>query len=509
MKNLIESKISVQNLMKLLLNVAFSSSLAIQPALAQRTQQVSTKEEGQATFNTVVAEAAEIIEEMRIPGLAVGVIYGANSYSAGLGVTKVGTDEAVTPDTQFQIGSVTKTFLSTVAMQLSEQGKLDLNARVVDILPWWKVSDPDATSKARVVDLFHHRAGWYGDHGFLPVPPGGSISEKVMLQAAYVEQIYPFDQTWMYNNTSITFATHVVSHVGGKPVEKLIEENLFAPLGMDASSFNYDTTPPAENYAWGHPPIYGKGKIDDLTPYYIPMIRESAASGGIRSTATDMLKYARFQLDGKDASGKQLLPKKALDYAHAPAVEAETGDFTGLTWFVRDYDGVTSPSHGGNWPGTRSFLQLIPNHDFAVVVLVNSDRGVEAYKKVANAMVKAFTKIEGTSPVAAGVDSSVLDPFIGIFKGNAQNIEIRKEGDKYVFVQFSALTAGVDPAPATVANTAEGYLIITEGPNQGSLGELLKDPSGELNYVRFNHRIFIRGDGAVDEFDLSGTVFDK
>jgi CubicO group peptidase (beta-lactamase class C family) len=162
MKQIIEKR------MKLLFAVIISSLVAVQPAPAQQNQQFMTKEEGQAAFDAVVAEAAELIEEMHIPGLAVGVIYGDNSYSAGLGVTKVGTDEAVTPDTKFQIGSVTKTFLSTLAMQLSEQGKLDLNARVVDILPWWRVADPDATSKARVVDLFHHRAGWYGDHGFLP-----------------------------------------------------------------------------------------------------------------------------------------------------------------------------------------------------------------------------------------------------------------------------------------------------------------------------------------------------
>ncbi|MGW8324725.1 MAG: hypothetical protein ACWGNI_03405, partial [Desulfobacterales bacterium] len=54
-----------------------------------------TKEDGQAAFDAVVTEASDLIKKMHIPGLAVGVIYGANSYSAGLGVTKVGTDEAV------------------------------------------------------------------------------------------------------------------------------------------------------------------------------------------------------------------------------------------------------------------------------------------------------------------------------------------------------------------------------------------------------------------------------
>ena len=94
----------MKNLMNPLPALLVSSLLCVTPALAQ---QAMTQEEGQATFDAVVAEAAELIKEMRIPGLAVGVIHGPNSYSAGLGVTKVGTDDAVTPETQFQIGSVT------------------------------------------------------------------------------------------------------------------------------------------------------------------------------------------------------------------------------------------------------------------------------------------------------------------------------------------------------------------------------------------------------------------
>ena len=475
---------------------------------SQQFNMTMTKEDGQAAFDAVVAEAADLIEKLHIPGLAVGVIHGANSYSAGIGVTKAGTEEPVTADTAFQCCSVSKTFIATLAMQLSEQGDLDLNARLVDILPWFRVKDPEATSKARVVDMFHHHAGWSGDHGFYPVPPGGSITEKVMLQAAYLPQIYPFGRTWMYNNSSLCFAGHVLSHVGGKPIETLIEERLFAPLGMDATCYNYSTTPPVDKYGWGHPPIYDDDKISDLKPIFVPFPVSSGTSGGIRSTVRDMLKYARFQLDGKDSSGSPLLSKEALAFAHAPAVDAMTGDFTGLTWFVRDYDGVKSPHHGGTWVGTRSFLQLIPDHDFAVIVFVNSDRGVEAYTAVADAMIKAFTKIEPKYPVAAGVDPSVLDPFVGVFKGNSQNIEIRKEGDKYVFVQFSALTKGADPAPANLANTAEGWFIITEGPTKGELGELLEDPSGELNYLRFNHRIFVRSTGSVEDISLAGSVFE-
>ncbi len=448
---------------------------------------------GQETFDSVVGKAADLIAQLHIPGLSVGVIHGANSYAAGIGVTNVTTKEPVTADTVFHIASVTKTFTATLALMLSEQGDLDLNARIVDMLPWFKVNDPDATSRARVIDLFHHHTGWSGDHAFDPVPPGGSITEKCMLQARYLEQIVPFDQTWMYNNSNLAFAGHVLSVVGGKPFETLVEERFFSPLGMDATRFNYSLTPPDDNYAWGHPPIYADDKISELKPIYTPSPPTIGSAGAIESTVHDLLKWAQFQLDGKDSSGNTLLSKEALAFAHAPAVDAPTGEFTGLTWFVRKYGEITSAFHGGTFIGYRTFLQLIPDYNFAVVVLTNSDRGVEAYTAVADAMVSAFTKLELQTAVATGVDPSVLDPFVGVFKGTFQDFEIKTNGGRYQLVQNSKLTKpGVDPVPADLANTAAGWFIVTEGPNKGMLGELLEDPSGERNYLRFNHRIFIR-----------------
>jgi CubicO group peptidase (beta-lactamase class C family) len=451
------------------------------------------EKDGQAAFDAVVGEAADRIAQLHVPGLAVGVIHGANSYAAGIGVTNTSTPQPVTADTTFPICSITKTFTATLAMQLSEQGDLDLNDRIVDILPWFRVKDREATSRARVIDLFHHHTGWSGDHCFDPVPPGGSITEKCMLQARYLEQIVPFDQAWMYNNTNLAFAGHVLSVVGGKPYETLVEERILSPLGMDASCFNYSTSPPDDHFAWGHPPIYADDDIGELEPIFTPFPPTAGSAGGIQSTVHDMLKYARFQLDGKDSSGNTLLSDEALAFAHAPAVDAPTGGFTGLTWFVRNYGEVTSAFHGGTYIGYRTVLQLIPDHDFAVIVLTNGDRGVEAYTTVADAMVSAFTALEHQPAVATGVDPSVLDPFVGVFKGTFQEFEITTNGGRYQLAQTSKLTKpGADPAPADVANTAEGWLIVTEGPNKGALGELLEDPSGERNYLRFNHRIFIR-----------------
>ena len=186
--------------------VIASSFVSVQPAFAEEPA-------GQETFDAVVGEAADLIEQLHIPGLSVGVIHEANSYAAGIGVTNVITREPVTADTTFYRTSVTKTFTATLAMMQSEQRVLDLNAQIVDILPWFRVKDPEATAKAHVIDMSHHHTGWSGDHGFDPVPPGGSITEKCMLQARYIEQIVPFGQAWMYSNTNlaITGTLHSVS----------------------------------------------------------------------------------------------------------------------------------------------------------------------------------------------------------------------------------------------------------------------------------------------------------
>ena len=455
-----------------------------------------TEQSGQAAFDAVVGEAADQIARLQVPGLALGVIHGANSNAAGIGVTNATTRQPVTADTTFPICSITKTFTATLAMQLSEAGDLDLNDRVRDIVPWFRVKDREATSKARVIDLFHHHTGWGGDHCFAPVPPGGSITEKTMLQAHFLEQVLPFDQAWMYSNTNLAFAGHVLSVVGGKSFETLVEERILAPLGMNATRFDYSTSPPHDQFAWGHPPIYDDD-IGELVPIFTPFPETAGSAGGLQSTIHDMLKYARFQLDGKDSSGNTLLSKEALAFAHAPAVDAPTGEFTGLTWFVRKYGEVTSPHHGGTYIGYRTWLQLIPDHDFAVIIFTNSDRGVEAYHAIADATVRAFTKLERQSAIATGVDPSVLNPFVGVFTGTFHDYEITTNGGRYQLAQRSKLAGPgakppADPAPANAANTSEGWLIVTQGPNKGALAELLEDPTGRRNYLRINNRIFKR-----------------
>ena len=99
------------------------------------------------------------MDAQRIPGLALGIVQGDRIvHVQGYGQTeRSGRD--VTPQTPFLIGSVTKSFTALAIMQLSEAGRVDLDAPVQRYLPWWQVADPDASTKITVRHLLYQVSG--------------------------------------------------------------------------------------------------------------------------------------------------------------------------------------------------------------------------------------------------------------------------------------------------------------------------------------------------------------
>jgi hypothetical protein len=151
----------------------------------------------------------------------------------------------------------------------------------------------------------------------------------------------------------------------------------------------------------------------------------------------------------------------------------------------------------GSFTGYRTWLEIVPEREFAVVVLTNSDRGIEVYEPLAEAAVKLFTGLEKRRIAPIDSDPKVLDPYLGRFAGVYQDYLITRDAGTYRVETkskpiYPGAPAWADPAPATIANAGNGWFIITEGPKKGLVGELLNDPDGKPNYLRIDHRIFIR-----------------
>src|SRR4029079_19485184 len=99
----------------------------------------------------------------KVPGAALGVLADGREEHGVFGIASVETKQPVTPDTLFQIGSLSKVYTGTAVWRLIGQGKLDLDATVRTYLPEFQLKDHDVAARATVRHLLTHTGGWWGD----------------------------------------------------------------------------------------------------------------------------------------------------------------------------------------------------------------------------------------------------------------------------------------------------------------------------------------------------------
>ena len=107
-----------------------------------------------------------LVERMaahRVPGATLGIVHEGRVTVIGAGVLSKATGVEVTPESLFQIGSITKVWTATLVLQLVDEGRLDLDAPVADVLPGFRVADPDVTRRVTTRHLLTHTSGIDGD----------------------------------------------------------------------------------------------------------------------------------------------------------------------------------------------------------------------------------------------------------------------------------------------------------------------------------------------------------
>jgi len=292
----------------------------------------SLKKIKSAKFLKVCETIVSEMKRLKIPGVAIGIYHNGKEQTAGFGVTSVENPLAVTADTLFQTGSISKTFTGTIFMRLMEEGKVDLDAPVRTYLPKFKLADKDVAEKVTVRHLLTHTGGWVGDY-FNDYGNGNDALDKMVRDIAKLEQVTPLGEVWSYNNTGFNIAGRVVEVVTGKPFETVVQEMVLDPLGMDMTFYFPDDVMITHRFVVGH---YKEGKkVKVARPWAIG--RAGAPVGGVISTVKDLLIYARFHMgDGVSASGEKLLSVKSLKQMRKPLYPASGFDKIGLSWFIRD-----------------------------------------------------------------------------------------------------------------------------------------------------------------------------
>jgi CubicO group peptidase (beta-lactamase class C family) len=344
-------------------------------------------------FQRLVAFAGDAMRQLRTPGVAIGLRVSGRDYYAGLGVTSLGNPLPVTPETLFQVGSVTKTLTATVIWRLIERGKLRLEDPVRRCIPDFRVQDEVASAQATVRHLLNHTAGWKGDY-CRNTGDGDDALSRYVASMVELPQLSPVGSRYAYNNAGFDVAGRIVEVITGKPYETAVRELVLDPLEM-THSFFFPAEVMEHRFATGH--ILNGDGLSAARPW--AMNRGEAPDGGLVSTVRDLILYARFNLgDGTTLRGERLLTSESLRHMQSPSVDAGNGFWMGLNWFIHDVDGLRLLRHGGEMRGHCAVLWLAPERGFAFTVLTNSSQGARLYQALSAWVFEQFLNIPFPQP---------------------------------------------------------------------------------------------------------------
>lgn len=319
----------------------------------------------------------------KLPGVAVVIVQNDRVvHLKGYGVRELGAEAPVTPDTLFQIASLSKAFTTTAMAMLVDEKKMSWDDPVRKHVDYFRLADPCADSLVTLRDVVSHRTGLSRHDELWDNSPWSR--EEVVRKVGSAKLARPFRSSYQYQNIMFIAAGEAVAAASGMSWDAFMRARLFEPLGMSRSgTLESDWTKAADrsathSYDWrsGQITVKTTNDIDNIGP-----------AGSIRSTARDMANWLRFQLGDGTFEGKRLLAAVALNETKTPhtviRIEPSSRDVYpvtnlltyGLGWNVSDYRGELLVSHGGALNRFRAQIALLPKQKAGVVVMTNVNRG--------------------------------------------------------------------------------------------------------------------------------------
>ncbi|MGQ0649538.1 MAG: serine hydrolase domain-containing protein [Gemmatimonadaceae bacterium] len=403
-----------------------------------------------------------------LPGIAVGVVADQELvWAKGFGFADLKAKTPMTPATRFRMASHSKVFTATALMQLREQGKLRLDDPVSKHLPWFKVKPAgDDDGPITIEQLLTHSSGLpreAGDHWSSNDFPTGEEIRKLISdrQAAFAPAV-----RWKYSNLAYTIAGMVVEELSGTSWAAYLQENIFRPLGMDASSV--DQNVPGLTVGYGR-------RMPDGSREVIPFIdaRGMGAATGLTSNVEDMAKFVSAQFRKGARGGQQILSTGSLREMHrVRSLENNWTSGTGLGFGVNRFRDKTYVGHGGGYLGNTTNTSIQLDSKVGVIVLTNtndSDPG-DIARQLMNTVGEAVAKVAVPQPVVVAWDPS-WTRFAGLYRGAWGDQQIVALKDRLVMITPNG--ASLD-FPTTLEPLGGGRFKVVAPVGGGAVGEVVR-----------------------------------
>ncbi len=445
-------------------------------------------------FRQLCEETIDLMNRLPIPGVALGVMHGDEEHAMGFGVTSIKHPLPITPDTLFQVGSITKTFTATLIMRLIEMGKLDLDSPLRTYMPDLQLADENVAAHVTIRHLLTHTGGWVGDY-FNDFGFGDDALAIMVRELAGLPQLTPLGEVWSYNNAGFNLAGRVVEIVTGQAYEAALQQLILDPLGLKMSFFfSHDVM--LHCFVVGHEVVEHQPQV--ARPW--PIGRAGHAVGGLVSTVKDLFRYARFHSgDGTAPDGTPLLARGSLKLMQTPMRPASGFNSIGLSWFITPIGHTHLIGHGGATNGQVALLRIVPDRKFAVVILTNSDEGDVLTYPIANSAVKSYLGLDAPRAVPIAVPAEKLTQYVGRYEAAAAIREITLKDSELILSTISKggfptpdSQPSSPPPPVRIALYADDKIVGLDEPMKDELGEFLRDADGHIIWFRFGGRVHSR-----------------
>jgi CubicO group peptidase (beta-lactamase class C family) len=294
----------------------------------------------------------------RLPSVAAAVVREAEAvWSGAVGLADCEQARETTPETQYRVGSITKTFTAVAVLQLRDAGGLDLDDRLEQHLPGIANGSPTLRR------MLAHLSGFQREAGEMFVSGTAPTLDELLASMETFELVLPAARAHHYSNLAYALLGEVVARRAGVPYTAYVDERIIGPLGLARTTW-HEQEPHAQGYL-----------VDEFAG---TVIREPhsdmggvAAMGQLWSTVADLCRWATFLTTGEQG----LLEPATVEEMWSPQVIVNPDDWTvgwGLGLELQNRDGRIFGGHGGAMPGFLAGLYVNREAKVGAAVLTNS-----------------------------------------------------------------------------------------------------------------------------------------
>lgn len=406
--------------------------------------------------------------EWRTPGVSAGVVRdGSLVWSTHVGSARLDPARPGTDDTQFMIGSITKTFTALLVLMLRDEGKLDLDAPLGTWLPRTK------HAPVTVRQMLAHASGLQREPaGYLWESLDAPDTARLRRELDEAERVLGPHVAFHYSNLAYALLGQVVEEVEG-PWEKVVTQRILKPLGMSRTGLK-----PAKDRAIGYQvhPFAGTATQEPVFD-----LKATAPLGGLWSTVADLATYAAFVAD----PDPDVLAPETLDEMCRPLIMVDTTAWKqayGLGFDTTRRGDRLLVGHGGAMPGYLTGLKVHRAERTGVVVSANGSSRAEPTVLAADLAVAVLDALPPLpEPWVPERKEADLEELLGIWwsEGEELRLEVR-EGQLWMVVP------GAGPLGETrFVRESEVAFRAVEGRERGELLELVRDDEGDLAKLYF------------------------